>query len=115
MKVEHNGTLMRIYVSQSHRRHHTDVFRLIVEKLAEAGMAGATAFMGIEGYGSHRRISSEKVVDAFVDLPVLIEVVDEHEKIRAFLPVLDDVLDDGLVTLERVQTIVNYRSRDTNG
>lgn len=109
MKIEHNGTLMRIYVSQSKRREHAEVYQLIVNAMAEAGLAGASVFLGVEGYGSHKYISSTKVVDAIVDLPVLIETVDEEEKIRAFLPTLDALLDDGLVTLERLQTIF-YRS-----
>jgi len=102
---------MRVYLSQSHRRSRTELYRLIVEAMASAGIAGASAFLGIEGYGSHRYISSENSADAFVDLPILIEAVDDDEKIRAFLPALEQLLEDGLVTLERVQTIV-YRSGD---
>jgi hypothetical protein len=106
MKIEHNGTLMRIYVTQSQHRDHADVHRLIVAALAEANIAGATVFLGIEGFGSHRYISSAVEVDAYVDLPVLIEAVDEDdEKIRNFIPKLESILDDGLVTLERLQTI----------
>jgi PII-like signaling protein len=83
--------------------------RLVVEALAGAGMAGATTFLGIGGFGQRRYISRADVVDAFVDLPVLIEVVDDDAKIRGFIPTLETLLDDGLVTLERVQTIA-YRA-----
>lgn len=109
MKIEHNGTLVRIYLSQSQRRRHTTVYRLIVEALADARIAGATVFLGIEGYGRHHYVSDANVVDAYVDLPVVIEAVDDDEKIRAFIPTLETILDDGLVTLERLQTIF-YRS-----
>jgi PII-like signaling protein len=105
MKIEHNGTLIRIYVAQSRRRERTDAYRLVVEVLAEAGIAGATVFFGIEGFGSGRRISNADSVDTFVDLPVLIEAVDEDSKIRAVMPRLESIIDDGLVTLERLQTI----------
>ena len=109
MKIEHNGTLMRIYLSQSRRREHTTVHQLIVAAMAKAGIAGATVFLGIEGYGRHHYVSDANVVDAYVDLPILIEAVDDDEKIRAFIPTLETILDDGLVTLERLQTIF-YRS-----
>lgn len=111
MKIEHNGTLMRIFVSESQRKNHRQAALAIVEALAAAGIAGATAFKGIEGYGRRRYVSSGDVVDAWVDLPILIEVVDEDAKIRAFLPTLERILDDGLVTLERVQMLL-YRTAD---
>ena len=79
---------------------------MIVDALADAQISGATVFLGIEGYGSHHYVSSASVVDAYVDLPVLIEAVDEDDdKIRRFIPKLESILDDGLVTLERLQTI----------
>jgi uncharacterized protein len=109
MKIEHNGTLMRIYLSQSRRRAHTSMYRLIVEAMADAKIAGATVFLGIEGFGSHHYVSDANVIDAYVDLPILIEAVDDDDKIRGFIPTLETILDDGLVTLERLQTIF-YRS-----
>lgn len=108
MKIEHNATLMRIYLSESARHGRHGTLTTIVESLASAGIAGATAFKGVEGYGKSRTISSDRIVDAWVDLPILIEVVDEDAKIRDFLPTLEAILDEGLVTLERVQTIL-YR------
>lgn len=108
MKIEHNATLMRIYLSESARYRRHGMLTTIVASMAAAGIAGATAFKGIEGYGTSRTISSDRVVDAWVDLPILIEAVDEDAKIRGFLPTLAEILDDGLVTLERVQTIL-YR------
>lgn len=109
MRVEPNATLMRIYLSESARHGRHSMLTAIVEALAAAGIAGATAFKGIEGYGKSRTISSARVVDGWVDLPLLIEVVDDDAKIRGFLPALGALLDDGLVTLERLQTIL-YRA-----
>jgi uncharacterized protein len=112
MKIEHNGTLMRIYLSQSRRGAHTNMYRLIVKALADAKIAGATVFLGIGGYGSHHYISDANVIDAYVDLPILIEAVDNDDKIRGFLPTLEALLDDGLVTLERLQTIFSRSADD---
>jgi uncharacterized protein len=106
MKIEHNGTLMRVYLSESATYRHRNAMSAIVEALAAAGITGATAFKGIEGFGRSGYVSSDRVVDAWVDLPLLIEVVDRDEKIRAFLPTLETILDDGLVTLENVQTLL---------
>lgn len=105
MRIEPNATLMRIYLSESARHGRHGMLPTLVEALAAAGIAGATAFKGIEGYGKSRTISSARVVDGWVDLPLLIEVVDDDAKIRGFLPALDALLDDGLVTLERLQTV----------
>ena len=113
MKIEHNGTLIRVYVARSRRRESTEVYRLVVEALAEAGIAGATVFSGIEGFGRGRLISNADSVDTFVDLPILIEAVDEDCKIRAVMPKLESIVDHGLVTLERLQTIVHRHGGDT--
>jgi len=113
MRIQHNGTLMRIYVAESRRYKHQDTYSAVVEALAAAGLAGATVFKGIEGFGSHRVISSDRAIDAWTDLPILIEVVDSDENIRAFLPTLEVILDDGLVTLERVQTIMSQTAAGT--
>ena len=109
MKIQHNGMLMRIYVAESTRFENRDASGAIVDALAAAGLAGAIVFKGIEGFGSHRKVSSDRALDAWVDLPLLIEVVDDEDRVRAFLPALERVLDDGLVTLERVQTVM-YRT-----
>jgi PII-like signaling protein len=108
MPIEHNALMLRVYVSEALRRHGREVYRTVVDAMLAHGLRGATALRGIEGFGEHRRISSERAVEAFPDLPMLIEVVDDEDRIRAFLPVLESLVDDGLVTLERIQRVV-YR------
>jgi len=109
MPIEHNALMLRVYVSQSRRSKGRDVYRALVDGMLAHGLRGATTLRGIEGFGSHRRVSSDRAVEAFIDLPMLIEVVDDEDRIRSFLPVLESLLDDGLVTLERIQRVV-YRS-----
>jgi uncharacterized protein len=106
MKIEHNGTLMRVYVQESARYQHQSMLAAIVEALAAEGFAGATAFKGMEGFGASGTISSDRTVEGSSDLPIVIEVVDEDQKIRAFIPKLETILTDALVTLERVQTLL---------
>ncbi len=105
--VEHNAVLMRIYVSESRRHGGAPTFHRLLEALRDAGFRGATAFRGIGGFGYHRRISADRALDAPGDFPVLIEVADDVDRVRRFLPLLESVLDDGLVTLERVQRLVS--------
>jgi hypothetical protein len=100
--IEHDALLMRIYLSESRYRS------AIVESMLAHGLRGAAAFKGIGGFGASRRVSSERAVDALADLPVVIEVVDDEAKVRAFVPVLETLLPGGLVTLERIQRVV-YR------
>ena len=109
VSIEHNALMLRVYVSESRRCKGRDLYRALVDGMLAHGLRGATTLRGIEGYGSHRRVSSERAVDAFIDLPMLIEVVDDEDKIRSFLPTLELLLDDGLVTLERIQRVV-YRA-----
>lgn len=108
MPIEHNALMLRVYLSESRRHNGRELYRVLAEAMLGAGLRGATLLRGIEGFGSHRRVSSERAVEALPDLPVLIEVVDDEDRIRGFLPVLETLLDDGLVTLERIQRVL-YR------
>ncbi len=107
MSIEHNALMLRVYVSESRRHNGRDLYRALVDGMLAHGLRGATALRGIEGFGSHGRVSSDRAVEAFVDLPMLIEVVDDEDRIRSFLPALELLLDDGLVTLERIQRVVS--------
>ncbi len=111
MAIDRTSTLMRIYVSESERTAHRATFDAIVEALAAAGIAGVAVFKGIEGFGIRGRISAASAVDTFVDLPILLEIVDDDAEIRAFIPALEAILIDGLVTLEPVQMLL-FRERE---
>jgi len=103
--------LLRIFIGESDRYKGRPLFEVIVQKGREAGLAGASVFRGIMGYGGHSRIHSARVLRLSEDLPVMIEFVDTAEKIEAFLPILDELITEGLVTLERVE-VVWYRRGD---
>jgi PII-like signaling protein len=113
MSIEHDALLLRVYVSESRRRRGRDLYRAVIDGMLAHGLRGATALRGIEGFGSHRRVSSDRALAAS-DLPMLIEVVDDEHRIRSFLPVLESLLDDGLVTLERIQRVI-YRPERSGG
>lgn len=109
MKIEGEGTLLRVFVGESDRWHGRPLYQAIVERVRAEGLAGATVLRGIEGFGADSRIHTSRILRLSEDLPVVIEVVDSRERIEAVLPLLDEMVTEGMVTLERVR-IVAYRS-----
>lgn len=111
MGLKGEAKLLRIFVGESDRYQGRPLYEAIVLKAREAGLAGASVFRGIMGFGGHSRIHAARVLRLSEDLPVMIEIVDLPEKIEAFLPTLDAMITEGLVTLERVE-VVWYRGRN---
>lgn len=111
MKLEGEGLLVRIFIGESDRWDGVPLYEAIVQRAREKGLAGATVLKGIEGFGAHNFIHTTRVLRLAEDLPIVIEIVDQREKIEAFLPELDELIPEGLVTLEPVQVIL-YRVRD---
>lgn len=110
MKLDGEGQLLRIYIGELDKWHHQPLYEAIVLKARERGLAGATVLRGPMGFGAGSRIHTAKILRLSEDLPILIEIVDTAEKINAFLPELDQMIGDGLVTLEKVH-IITYRAR----
>jgi uncharacterized protein len=105
MQVPQTATLLRIFLGQDDRHEHQPLYEAIVMKARELRLAGATVLRGPMGYGHSSRIHTTKVLRLSQDLPVVVEIVDSEEKIAAFLPVLEGMMEAGLVTLEKVQVL----------
>ena len=109
MKITGEGRLLRIFVGESDRVHCQPLYEAIVRKARELGLAGATVWRGVEGYGARSHIHTAKILRLSQDLPLVIEIVDSEEKIRAALPALDALMEaaggGGLITLEKAQII----------
>ena len=114
MRIEGPALLVRIYVGEADHHGGKPLYQAIVELLRERGLAGATVLRGIEGFGANARLHTTRLLRLSEDLPVLIEAVDQEERIRAVLPELDGLVGDGLITLERVEVIA-YRGRGPGG
>lgn len=121
MHLPEEAELLRIFVGESDRHRGRPLYEVIVEEARRSGLAGATVLRGTLGFGAHSRIHTAKILRLSEDLPMVIELVDKPEQIAAFLLVLDQIMDEGLVTLERVRVItyrpserkaVSQRSRD---
>lgn len=105
MKREGTGKLLRIFIGESDRHGAQPLYTAIVQAARAAGLSGATVFKGIEGFGGHSVVHAARVFDLSNDLPVLIEIIESEEKIRAFLPSLDAMMQEGLITMETVEMI----------
>jgi PII-like signaling protein len=110
VKIEGTGLLARIYIGESDTWHGRPLYEAIVHLLRERGMAGATVLRGIEGFGAKQHLHTTRILRLSQDLPILIEVVDQENRLRAILPELDGMVGDGLITLERVEVIA-YRAK----
>lgn len=108
MNLPEAGVLLRIHVGESDRFHGRPLYEAIVLRARELHLAGATVLRASMGYGASSRLHTAKLLRLSEDLPVVIEIVDTEASIDAFLPHLDEMVHDGLVTLERVR-VVKYR------
>jgi PII-like signaling protein len=108
MKLTGEGYLLRVFIGESDKWQHRPLYEAIVLKARESHMAGATVLRGPMGFGADSRMHTAKVLRLSEDLPIIIELVDTKEKIDAFLPYVDAMVSEGLVTLERVQ-VLYYR------
>lgn len=105
MKIEGTAKLVRIFLGESDRWKGQPLHVAIVEEMRKAGLAGATVFKGVLGFGAHSVVHAARIVDLSSDLPIVIELVDSEERIAAFLPTLDAMVTEGLVTMEKVEVI----------
>ena len=112
MALPAEAELLRIFIGESDKWHHQALYEAIVFKARELGMAGATVLRGPMGFGANSHMHTSKILRLSVDLPLIIEIVDSQESIDRLLPFLDDMVQDGLVTLEDVR-VLKYRSSAT--
>jgi PII-like signaling protein len=108
MKISEEGQLLRIFIGESDQWEGKPLYEALIYKAREAGLAGATMIRGLMGYGAASRIHTAKILRLSEDLPVIVEIIDSPEKIAAFLPVIDVMIQEGLVTLEKIQVVL-YR------
>lgn len=108
MRFEGEGQLLRIFIGESDRYEGRPLYEAIVERARREGLAGATAVRGIEGYGASSHLHTSRILRLSTDLPVVVEIADTEQNIQRILPLIDEMVSDGLVTLERVH-VISYR------
>ena len=103
VKISGQAKIMRIYIGEASKYKGALLYHAIVVKAKELGLAGATVFRGLEGYGANSRIKTSRILSLSVDLPVVIEIVDSTEYLDKIMPFLDEAVTEGMITLEDVE------------
>ena len=109
MRIPEEGCLLRIFIGESDQWHGQPLYEAIVRKARELHLAGATVLRGPMGFGAHSRMHTTKILRLSQDLPIVIEIVDAQEKIEDLLPHIDEMVEEGLVTMEKVR-VIKYRA-----
>lgn len=110
MKLSEQGQLLRVFIGESDVWHGEPLFRAIVLKARELGLAGATVLHGTMGFGAASRVHTSRLLELSTDLPIVIEVVDTADKVESLLPFLDESVQEGMITIESVR-VLKYRAR----
>ncbi len=108
MELPEDAMLLRIFIGEADRWHHQPLYEAIVMKARELHLAGATVLRGPMGFGKSSYMHTAKILRLSMDLPLVIEIVDSDEKVKALLPALEEMMGSGLVTLEKVK-VIHYR------
>lgn len=111
MRLSENGQLVRVFIGESDTWQGQPLYRAIVHKARELGLAGATVLKGPMGFGANSLVHTTKVLELSTDLPIVVEIVDHAEKLQTLLPFLDDVVTEGMITIEEVR-ILKYRHNE---
>ena len=113
-KLQGQQTLMRIFIGEQNKFEHKAMYQVIMKIMREEKMAGATVLRGISGFGAKSHMHSASLLTLSQDLPIVIECVDTQENIDRILPKLDKIMDEGLVTLEKVD-VIRYAPKENKG
>jgi len=112
MHLPEDAVLLRIFIGESDRWKHQPLYEAIVMKARELHLAGATVLRGPMGFGKSSRLHTAKILRLSMDLPIVIEIVDTEQNVNGFLPILDDMMGGGMVTLEKTK-VIRYRHAET--
>ena len=116
MELKAEAKLLRIFLGESDKVKHTALYEVIVREARQLGLAGATVWRGIMGFGPTSRIRTARILDLSTDLPIIVEIVDNEDKIQRFLPILHDLFESaqsgGIITIENVNVIKYLHGKD---
>ena len=104
-KITSQAKRLRIYIGESDHWKNQSLYHAIVRKAKELDIAGASVYRGLMGYGANSRVHTASIVDLSSDLPILVEIIDSEEYIRKLLPYLDEMLEEGMVTIDDIEVI----------
>jgi PII-like signaling protein len=109
MRISGEGKLLRVFIGESDHHEGKPLYQALVERVRAEGLAGATVLRGIEGFGASSHLHTSRILRLSQDLPIVVEIVDTTEQIERILPIVDEMVRDGMVTVERVE-VLTYRA-----
>ena len=115
MKLSEEGQLVRVFIGDSDMWQGTPLYKAIVLKAHELGLAGATVLHGMMGFGAASRVHTSRLPELSTNLPIVVEIVDSAEKIQTLLPFLDESVQEGMITIEAVRVLKYRHDRGTAG
>jgi uncharacterized protein len=115
MSAPANALRLTILIGEADQTHHRPTYSEIVHRAHESGLAGASVFRGCEGFGASNHIHTTRLLSLSEDLPMAIVIVDDEERIRGFLPQLEDLIHEGIVVLDRVEVVIHAGSLGSHG
>ena len=113
MKLPEEGFLLRIVIGEDQRHQRMPLYEWLVTTARSEGVAGATVYRGVMGYGAHSRIKTSSILRLSEDLPMIIELVDTREKLEHFLGIIDPILSGGIITMEKLRIRMYRHNGDT--
>src|SRR5271169_206015 len=113
MKRESQAILLRIFIGESDRYEGKLLYMHLLEMLKNEGIAGATVFRGIAGFGKHSHFHTTTILQLSTDLPILIEIADIEDKIEKIKPKLDEIISQGLITEEKIKIVFYDYDKET--
>jgi uncharacterized protein len=114
MRFAGEGKLLRVFIGESDLHGGKPLYQALVERVRAEGLAGATVLRGIEGFGASSHLHTSRILRLSEDLPIVVEIVDTTENVDRILPVVDEMVGDGMVTVERVE-VLTYRATPPEG
>ena len=111
LRVDSEQSLMRIFIGESDRYKNRPLHEVLIDYFHSHGFAGATVLKGVAGFGSNSVLHTDRLLSLSQDLPLIIEVVDNGEKIEEVIPQLDNMLQGGMITLEKAR-VIRYKKPD---
>ena len=115
MTLTRKGHLLRIFIGESDQHEGVPLYEWLVRRAREHGLAGATVLRGLEGFGASSRLHTAKILRLSSDLPIVVEIVDTIDKIESFLPVIDEAVNEGLATVEKVDVRFYRGASESSG
>jgi uncharacterized protein len=114
MKLEGKAKLLRIYFGEDDKWKGLPLYKAVVEKCRQLDIAGATVYRGVEGYGASTLIRRSHLLSISSDAPIMVSIVDTEERIRKLIPVLDEMVDEGLIAMSDVEVIKYVHQKAAN-